>query len=170
VNRTAKGLIYILVAVTVVLLGVAFLWHVTLNNVAVYRGISLARGTVKQSFRLNYTGPYSMGIEVQRKFPHALLQCLMGIKGPELLDPATCKENPAVLRYVWSLTCNGRAVQVGSSDKIVGGAYTRETMEAEFGSFDGRRGDRCQLTLRFLRDGRKLAAANPKLKVYIELL
>jgi hypothetical protein len=174
VKKTAKRLIYVLIALSVVLLGsfslVPFLRHVTLDNVAVYRGISLAPGTVKQSFRPNYSGYYSMGIEVERKFPHEVLQCLMGITGPELLDPATCKENPAALQYAWSLTCNGRLVQVGSSDKIVGRAYTRDTMEAEFGSFPGRRGDRCQLTLRFLRDGRKLAVADPKLHIYIELI
>ncbi|MGH9687902.1 MAG: hypothetical protein ACRD5K_12510 [Candidatus Acidiferrales bacterium] len=169
-KRTTKSLICIPIAVIVLLLGVPFLWHATLDNVALYRGISLAPGTVKQSFRLNYSGSYSMGIEVERKFPHAVLQCLVGISGPELLDPGTCKNNPAVLRYTWSLTCDGRLVQVGSSDKIIGGGYTKDTMEAVFGFFDGRRGDRCQLTLRFLQDGRELAVAKPKLKVYIELL
>lgn len=93
----------------------------------------------------------------------------MGITGPELMNPAACKENPSVLQYTWSLSCNGSTVRTGSSDKIDGGAYTTDTMEAEFASFHGKRGDHCELTLLFLRDGRKLAVANPKLHIYIEL-
>ena len=57
-----------------------FLWYFVLNNVAVYRSISLAPGTtVTQYFWVNYRGFYRLGIEADRKFPHQELQCLLGI-------------------------------------------------------------------------------------------
>jgi hypothetical protein len=166
IMKAASVIVCLVVALIII---VPFAWHVTFDNVAVHRNISLTPGIVNQDFRLNYTGSYSMGIEVERKFPHAVLQCLLGIRGAELLDPAVCKYTPAVLKYSWELSCNGRTVQIGSSDRIVGGGYTTDTIEAEFGSFAGKRGDHCHLALSFLADGSKLSVAKPKLYIHTEL-
>jgi hypothetical protein len=164
--KTASKVLCFVAALIIILL---FVWHVTFDNVAVHRNISLAPEVVNKNFRLNYTGSYSMGIEVERKFPHAVLQCLIGIRGPELLDPAVCGYTPAVLKYSWELRCAGRIVQTGTSDKIVGGRYTTDTMEAMFAYFEGKRGDHCQLALSFIQDGSKLSVANPELHIYTEL-
>jgi hypothetical protein len=170
ISINAKTANAILRLPAIVILALLILWHFVFDNVAVYRSISLAPGTVNQRFRLNYSGDYRMGIEVERKFRHPVLQCLLGITGTELLDSSVCKDNPAVLKYSWQLTCDGSLIRTGSSDHIDGGAYTTDTMEAQFGTFEGKRGDHCHLALTFLGDASKLSVANPKLRIYIELL
>lgn len=170
ISINAKTASVVLGVVAVVILAAPVLWHFVFNNVAVYRNISLVPGTVNQNFRINYSGDYRMGVEVERRFPHPVLQCLLGITGAELLDPSACKDNPTVLKYSWQLTCDGRLIRTGSSDHIDGGAYTSDTMEVEFGNFEGKRGDHCHLALTFLGDASKLSVAKPKLHIYIELL
>jgi hypothetical protein len=143
------------------------LWYFVFNTEAVYHSISLAPGTVTQDFRLHYSGYYRMGIHVERKFPHRELQCLLGIN--DWLGPKDCKDAP--LRYSWTLSCGGgRMTKAGSSEKIDGGAYGNNWMETQFGSFDGRRGERCQLKLTFLEGSKLLSDASPKLHVYIVIL
>jgi hypothetical protein len=47
-----------------------FVWYFVLNNVAVYRSISLAPGTVTtQDFHLNYSGYYRIGNTGRKKTP-----------------------------------------------------------------------------------------------------
>jgi hypothetical protein len=111
-----------------------------------------------------------MGIEVRRKFPHPVLQCLLGIKGSELEDSTLCKDNPPVLKYSWMVSCDSGLAQAGTSDKIIGGVYANEAIEVQFGDFAGRRGDHCSLTLNFREDGRKLSGADPRLRIMTELL
>jgi hypothetical protein len=45
----------------------------------------------------------------------------------------------------------------------------REWIEAQFGGFEGKRWERCQLKINFLGGGEGLSGANPKLRVYTEL-
>jgi hypothetical protein len=145
-----------------------FLWYFVLNNVAVYRNISLAPGTViVQNFHLNYSGYYRMGIQVERKFPHRELQCLLGIN--DWLGPKDCKD--ISLRYSWALSCDGgKMTRSGSSEKLdVGGAYARDWMETQFGGFEGKRWERCELKINFLGGGEGLSGASPKLRIYTEL-
>jgi hypothetical protein len=164
-----KAVVVVFYALLLCLVLFLVIWHFVLNNEAVYRSISLAPGIVKQDFRLNYSGYYSMGIQVERKFPHRTLQCLLGIS--DFTPKDGCKDTPAVLQYSWTLSCNGgRMTQSGSSEKIIGGAYTKDTMEAEFGGFQGKWGERCRLEMNFFQDARgTLSGANPKLHIYTEL-
>jgi hypothetical protein len=93
------------------------LWYFILNNVAVYRTISPAPGTVTQNFWLNYSGYYRLGIQAERKGPHGQIECSLGLeKG--------CEDTP-VLRYSWALSCDGgRMTRSGTWEKLdVGGAY-----------------------------------------------
>ena len=57
----------------------------------------------------------------------------------------------------------------GSSVNIVGGAYARDGVETQFGGFEGKHWQRCQLKIHFLGGGEGLSGANPKLRVDIEL-
>ncbi len=93
-----------------------FLWYFVLDNVAVYRSISVAPGTViTQNFHLNYSGYYRIGIQAERKFPHRELQCLLGIN--DWLGPKDCKD--VSLRYAWTLSCGGgKMMRSGSSEKL----------------------------------------------------
>jgi hypothetical protein len=145
----------------------AFLWYFVLNNVAVYRSISLApRTTVTQNFWANYSGFYTLGIQAQRKFPHEELQCLLGINGAYGMKD--CSETR--LRYSWVLSCNGGKVKYsGTSDKIIGGAYARDSMETEFGGFEAKHWERCQLRINFVDASPLLSSTNPKLNIYTEL-
>ena len=140
------------------------LWYFALNNVALYRTISLAPGTVTtQDFHLNYSGYYRIGIQAERRFPRGQVECSLGLeKG--------CEDTP-VLRYSWTLSCDrGRMTRSGSSEKLeVGGAYARDWVEAQFGGFEGKHWERCQLKINFLGGGEGLSGANPKLRVYTEL-
>jgi hypothetical protein len=144
-----------------------FAWHFALNNVAVYRSISLAPGTtVTQDFRVNYSGFYRLGIVADRKFPHRELQCLLGIN-----DSYGVKDcNETRLKYAWTLSCDGGKVKYsGTSDKILGGAYENDRMATEFGGFEAKRWERCQLQINFVDGSPLLSDTNPKLSVFTEL-
>jgi hypothetical protein len=97
VKRAASVVLYALLLC--VLLGLSG-WYFFLNNVAVYRSISLAPGTtVTQSFWANYSGFYRLGIVAERKLPHRELQCLLGIN-----DSYGVKDcNETRLRYSWTV-------------------------------------------------------------------
>jgi hypothetical protein len=158
------NLVLLLAAIFVVPL---FLWYFVLNNVAVYRGISLAPGTtVTQDFWVNYSGFYRLGIVVDRKAPHRELQCLLGIN--DAYDVKDCDETR--LKYSWTLSCSGGKERYsGTSDKIFGGAYARDWMETQFGGFQAKHWERCQLKITFTDGSPLLATANPKLRVSTEL-
>jgi len=143
------------------------LWYFVLNNVAVYRAIALAPGTTAtQNFWVNYSGFYRFGIQAERKFPHRVLQCLLGVN--DWLGVKDCDETR--LKYSWTLSCDGgRAKYSGTSDKILGGAYATEWMETQFGGFEAKRWERCQLKINFIDASPLLSQTNPKLNVYIEL-
>jgi hypothetical protein len=144
-----------------------FLWYFVLNNVAVYRSISLAPGTtVTQDFWVNYSGFYRLGIMADRKFPHPELQCLLGIN--DAYGVKDCDETR--LKYSWTLSCSGGKERYsGTSDKIFGGAYARDWIETQFAGFDAKHWERCQLKITFTDGSPLLAGANPKLRVYTEL-
>src|SRR5271156_911664 len=123
VKRAASVVLYALLLCVLLALS---LWYFVLNNVAVYRSISLAPGTtITQLFWVNYSGFYRLGIEADRKFPHRELQCLLGIN--DWLGVKECNETR--LKYAWTLSCNGgKARYSGTSDKILGGAYAKDFM------------------------------------------
>src|SRR4029077_20095534 len=78
-----------------------FLWYFVLNNVAVYRSISVAPGTtVTQDFWVNYSGSYRLGIMADEKFPHRQLLCLLGINGEYGADDENCEDKR--LKYSWT--------------------------------------------------------------------
>ncbi len=144
-----------------------FTWYSVLNNVAVYRSISLTPGTtVTQDFWTNYNGVYTLGIQAERKIPHEQLQCLLGIT--DSLGPKNCSHSP--LRYTWTMSCDGgKAKYSGTSDKIIGGAYANDWIETEFGAFEAKRWERCHLEINFTGGSEALSQAHPKLNVYVEL-
>jgi len=143
---------------------VFFVWYAHIKTVPVDKPISLSVGHIREPFSLNFTSSdYRMGIEVERKLPHETLQCLLGIK--DYVPEGQCKSIPPVLHFNWTLTQNGRILESGSSDSILGGAYTDATVENQFGSFDGKRGQRYVLDLNILQDGSALSVAKPKLVI-----
>jgi hypothetical protein len=158
--------------VTILVVGLSalmalYVWRSHLETTAVHRSISLTPGKVQQDFRLNYSVYYRMGIEAERKLPHETLRCLLGIHD-FFQHKAACKDIPAALKYSWRLSCDGAPIKEGSSEKIDGGAYTNDTIEAEFGSFNGKRGEMCRLELELLQDGSRLSVTNPKLHIYAD--
>lgn len=153
--------------VAAILVVPVLLWYFVLNNVAVYRRIPLTPGTtVTQTFRVNYSGFYRLGIQADRRFPDRELQCLLGIN--DWLGVKDCDETR--LKYSWTLSCDGgKAKYAGTSDKIFGGAYAKDWMETEFGGFEAKRWERCQLKIDFIDASPLLSQTNAKLNVYTEL-
>ena len=149
------------------ILVLTLLWYFVLDNVAVYRRIPLEPGTtVTKNFWTNYSGFYTLGIQAQRKFPHEKLQCLLGINDES--DVNNCTETR--LRYSWILSCDGGRVKYsGTSDKIVGGAYATDWMETQFGAFEAKHWEWCQLKINFIDASPLLSRTDPKLNVYTEL-
>lgn len=143
------------------------IWNATIKTVPVEKPISLSVGHVRESFPVNFTADYLMGIEVERKLPHGILQCLLGLDVRDYVPQGQCKNIPSVLRFNWTLAEDGRTVKSGSSDSIIGGGYTDAWVENEFGWFDGRRGRHYTLDLNILHDGSALSVANPKLRIAV---
>jgi hypothetical protein len=74
------------------------------------------------------------------------------------------------LRYSWDLSCDGGKVKYsGTSDKIIGGAYAGDWMEAQFGGFEAKHWERCQLKINFVDASPLLSSTKPKLNIYTEL-
>ena len=164
IKKTGLVLIY---AVVFCVVGCVALWYVALNNVAVDRSIHLVPGTkITQSFSVNYSGFYTLGIRAQRKFPHRELQCLLGIN--DVYGVKDCSETR--LKYLWTLNCDrGKTTYSGNSDKIFGGAYATDWMEVEFGGFQAKRWQRCTLNLSINDGSPLLSATDPQLYVFTEL-
>jgi hypothetical protein len=135
----------------------------TIRFVPVYEPIALTPGHLRRPFTLNFSGPYVMEIEAERKLPHETLQCLLGLQN-EVYD-GHCRDIASVLQFSWKLTSTGQTVQSGSSAKVVGGAYSDDTVASEFASFVGRRGQQYTLDMDFSQDGSKLSVAEPKLRI-----
>jgi hypothetical protein len=115
---------------------------------------------------VNYSGFYRLGILADRKFPHQELQCLLGIN--DSYGVKDCTETR--LKYAWTLSCGGGKVKYsGTSDKILGGAYAKDWMETEFGGFEAKHWQRCQLKINFVDGSPLLSDTNPKLRVFTEL-
>jgi len=178
--RTAKvGLAVIAIGLLPI---VAFsIWRATLNTVPVKKPISLAVGHLRESFTVNFTGLYTMRIEVERKLPHATIQCLLGIS--DYVPEGQCNNIAPVLKLTWALTHDGQAVKtwttrmytpnglterIGSSSEHVAAAYTNDTVAAEFAYFEARRGERYTLNMDILEDGSALSVTNPKLRIGVD--
>jgi len=68
------------------------------------------------------------------------------------------------------LSCNGGKINYsGTSDKILGGAYAKDWMETEFGGFQAKHWERCQLKINFIEASPLLSDTNPKLRIFTEL-
>jgi len=73
------------------LLAPLFVWYFVLNNVAVYRSISVAPGTtVTQDFWVDYSGFYRLGIDGRQETSPSLRHKRGG--------------NAAIAFYLWKIT------------------------------------------------------------------
>jgi hypothetical protein len=81
--------------------------------------IDLRVGTTKSpSFRADYSEPYEVGLEVERRLPFERLNCLLGvydIAGPPRL-PSYCGPADSPLDLSWTVYENGRVVGRGATD------------------------------------------------------
>jgi len=78
-----------------------------------------------------------------------------------------CSGIGPAIKFSWQLERGGETVQSGTSAKMVGGAYTNDTVALEFSSFQGKRGQHYTLDMDILQDGSRLAITNPKLRVRV---
>jgi hypothetical protein len=68
------------------------------------------------------------------------------------------------------LSCGGgRTTYSGTSDKILGGAYAKNWIETEFGGFQAKHWERCELKISFIDVSPLLAQTHPRLRIYTEL-
>lgn len=137
-------------------------WNLWLRPDADFRPVDqpipLKPGQVHKDFNVHVRTDYKMEIEVDRKFPHHQLQCMIGL-APYGQDSSACDGIPVVLDYSWVLNCDGHS-KSGSSDKNEGGDYGGTTMAVIFGWLDGVHSRECTLDLDMLRNATQLAVAN----------
>lgn len=144
------------------------LWRATLNTIPVLTPISLSGGHIAKSFTINFTGTYTVRIEVERKLPFDTLQCLLGVGAQEALPEGQCKNIPTALNASWTVTENGQIIKAGASATADGGVYANDSIANELGWFEGKRGHHYVLDMNILQDGSALAVTNPKLRVGID--
>jgi hypothetical protein len=142
------------------------IWRATLSTVPVLISVSLSVGHVRQPFTINFTGPYTIRIEAERKLPHETLQCLLGIR--DYVPEGQCKNIAPGLNITWTLLQDGQTIKTGSSATAVGGAYTNDTVANELDGFDGKRGHHYVLDMDVLADGSALSVTRPKLRVGVD--
>jgi hypothetical protein len=155
-----------IIAVGLLPLAALSIWRATLNDVPVHRPISLSVGHVRQPFKVNFTGTYTMRVEVERKLPHRTIQCLMGIR--DYVPKGECRNIAPVLNFNWTLTQDGRTLESGSSTSATSGAYTNDSVAEQFAWFQGKRGGHYVLDMDILEDGSALSVANPNLRIGVD--
>jgi hypothetical protein len=146
--------------------GTFLLFEATVVDHPVLMPVSLSAGEVKTpEFRIYESQFYNIGIEVKRRLPLEVLNCMLGIStGP--LDPTNCGKRP-LLQADWRLWSNGEIVGQGSSESHRGGGWGNDNVECVFGNFRGERGKKYVLVVNFEGDGASLAITDPHLKVAI---
>jgi len=130
----------------------------------VRRPISLRRGRIEQSFRVNYTARYFAEIEFQTgAMSSDAVQCLTSVKG---FSPVPkCTEKP-ILNFHWQLLHDGKTVSSGRYEEdSKGGSMSASTVGADVAYFDAKRGDRYTLVIDVDSDATRLDVTNPTLYV-----
>jgi hypothetical protein len=150
--------------------GTWMLWLTTRTNVPVNMPISMSIGRVQTPFfKLNRDAPYDIEIEVQKKIPFDVLNCLLGTAmAPTSTELTECPNQPSVVKIAWVLESEGQIVSTGSTDTYRRGAWGNYSVARELGYFQGKKGQRYVLNLEVLTDGTALLPGNPRLKVGVD--
>lgn len=159
----------ILVGAGIALYGARVLWSCTRTDVPVDLPISMAIGHVHTSeFKVNRNAPYDIELEVQKKIPFDLLNCLLGTSmAATSTDLQECPDRPSVVRMSWVLKSNGHVVARGSTDDHRVGAWAGDTISRDLGYFQTQSGRPYVLDVDVLKDGSALGPGNPRLKVKV---
>ena len=138
------------------------LWTKTRNFVPVDIPVSLVAGqTINAEFSLNFDGLYLIEIESEKTGSLDTLHCLMGVEA----DAATCKDIPPAIGATWILSNKGQEVRRGSSVESHSASVQSDGVARVIGEFQGKSGQLYILRVRVTTDGKRLAAAHPRLKV-----
>lgn len=138
------------------------IWAKTRTFVPVDVPVSLAAGqTISAEFNLNFDGLYLIEIEAEKAIPLGTLHCLMGVEA----DAVTCKDIGPAIGASWILFSNGREIRRGSSLETHSAPAQSGGVARVIGEFQGKSGQLYILRVRVATDGRRLAAAHPRLKV-----
>ena len=140
-------------------------WLSTRSSCPVSVPMSLSIGYVRTStFSINMTRRYVIAIEVKRRLPLSILNCMLGISvGPA--GQNHCVEEP-LIQANWVLWNDGRIVDHGYSDNDRDGGWG-DTIERDIGVFNAEEGKRYVLVINVTKDGAPLAAADPHLIVRV---
>jgi hypothetical protein len=138
------------------------LWTKTRNFVPVDIPVSLAAGqTISAEFNLNFDGLYFIEIEAEKTGSLDTLHCLMGVEP----DAVQCKGIAPAIGATWTLSSNGQELRHGSSLETHSAPVQSDGVARVIGEFRGKSGQLYILRVRVNTDGRRLAAAHPRLKV-----
>jgi hypothetical protein len=141
------------------------LWLETRIKHPVTVPLSMAAGEViTPEFKVNLDKYYVISIEADGNIENNDLSCMMGVSR----RPTWCNRE-SVIHANWRVMTDRQTVAEGSSDdnKSGGGDYDdrKNTMERSIGAFKGSAGKKYVLYVDFVKDGRSLAMAKPRLKV-----
>lgn len=122
--------------------------------------------SVSIEFKPNLDGLYLIEIETERNPAPEPVRCLMGLEP----DASRCQGLPAAIGATWVLSSGGGEVSRGSSEEPHSMVAQSEGLARVIGQFPGKSGRVYALRVTFTKDGRSLAAAQPRLRVRVSSL
>jgi hypothetical protein len=125
--------------------------------------VSLAVGTVRtEEFEVKHEY-YYIAIQTQPRLPFPDMKCMLGVLFPWETD--NCGDKP-LLEAEWTLWDGGQVVAQGSAHGRQGdGAFSRDYVERDIGTFTGKSKRKYVLEVKFTKDASLLNETNPHLIV-----
>jgi len=160
----------LVLAAAAVAFGVLVAWLSLRKDILIDAPISLVRGHFASApFTPNVTGHYSLQIEVPRKFPDAVANCLLGVSGARMMDnyPDGCGRTRSVVLVAWMLRGNGNIIVRSATTQRCSGGWSADSIDCIFALLSLSSGKTYSLSVDFQTDGRRLDVTNPRLQLQL---
>jgi len=150
--------------------GVWMFWLLTRTEAPVDTPMSMGVGHARTpEFKINLSATYVIDIEVEKKIPFEVLNCLLGTSMAATSTTfQECPDRPSVVKASWVLTSEGHVEAHGSSEDYRSAGWRNDSISREIGSFHAQSGRRYVLDVDVLADGSALRPGNPRLKVRVD--
>jgi hypothetical protein len=160
IKSLVLGVTLVVLAVTAIL--VRRHWLSTVELTPVNMPISMSVGHLNTGdFKIDVNYLYQIEMHFYSEhYPDPVLDCLVGM-------PSTankCEETPSLVEVKWVLTNDGNVLKQGVTHE--GSGYWADGLVRTLGNFKGEAGHRYRLDLDVVKDGSRLATANPRLIIH----